>query len=203
MKTMIYYFSGTGNSLAAAKTLANSLDTVVDLLPIAGSEKEQSVEVDCDLLGLVFPVHFLSMPDMVRGFLKKLNFKSDPYIFAIATCNRQPGKSLYVIDRMLKKKGKSLAAGFTLDMPGNSLIGKVDLTNPPEVQKARLDNTPVKLSTAGSAQQKILLRTKNESRYGGNIASYVWRVYIGALSKRSIWKYILSERQDTTIPKLR
>lgn len=146
MKTVIYYFSGTGNSLAVAKALAKNLDGMVDLLPIAGSEKEQSVEINGDLLGLVFPVYFLSMPDIVRCFLKKLKFKSNPYIFAVTTCNGQSGNSLYSLDKLLKNKGKSLAAGFDLIMPGNALIGKVDKTNPPEVQKTRLDNVTRKLS---------------------------------------------------------
>ncbi len=145
MKTVIYYFSGTGNSLAVAKGLAKALDGVVELLPITGYEEEQCVEIDVDLLGLVFPVYFFSIPDIVRAFLGKLVFKSDPYIFAVATCNAQPGHSLYSLKRMLNLKGESLAAGFTIDMPGNAVIGKVDMTNPPEVQQERLIKAKAKL----------------------------------------------------------
>lgn len=146
MKTIIYYFSGTGNSLAVAKGLAKALEGLVELLPITGYEEEQCVEIDTDLLGLVFPVYFFSTPDIVKVFLKKLVFKSDPYIFAVATCNAQPGHSLYSLKRMLKLKGKLLAAGFTIDMPGNAIVGKVDMTNPPEVQKDRLIKAKTKLS---------------------------------------------------------
>lgn len=114
MKTVIYYFSGTGNSLAVAKELAKALEGVVELLPIIGCEEKQGVEIDADLLGLVFPVYFFSTPNIVRAFLKKLVFKSEPYIFAMVTCNAQPGHSLYSLKRILKLKGESLAAGFTI-----------------------------------------------------------------------------------------
>ena len=146
MKTVIYYFSGTGNSLAAAKRLAQGLEGAVDLLPMVGWEKAQRVAFDGDLLGLVFPVYFLTVPDVVRSFLRKLVFQSDPYIFAVATCNAQPGHSLYSLKRLLGRKGQPLAAGFAIDMPGNAVIGKVDRTNPPEVQEARLANAVPKLA---------------------------------------------------------
>ena len=146
MKTVIYNFSGTGNSLAVAKGLAKALEGVVELLPIIGFEEEQCVEIDADLLGFVFPVYFLSIPDIARAFLKKLVFKSEPYIFAVVTCNAQPGHSLYSIKRLLKLKGKSLAVGLAIDMPGNAIVGKVDMTNPPETQKDRLIKAKTRLS---------------------------------------------------------
>lgn len=145
MKTVIYYFSGTGNSLAVAKGLAKGLKGGVELLPIAGCDKKKSVEIDADRLGIVFPVYCLSIPDIVRTFLRKFVFKSEPYIFSVATCNAQPGHSLYSLKRMLKHKGKSLAAGFSIDMPGNAIVGEVDMTNPPEVQKDRLINAETRI----------------------------------------------------------
>ncbi len=158
MKTVIYYFSGTGNSLAVAKRLAENLEDVVELLPIAGCEKEQRVAIDADMLGLVFPVYFLTIPEIIRKFLKKLEFRTEPYIFTVVTCNSQPGYSLYSVKRILQKKGKSLALGFAVDMPGNGIIGKVDLTNPLEVQKERLANAPTKLL--------IVIQKIKERQYG-------------------------------------
>jgi ferredoxin len=147
MKMVIYYFSGTGNSLAVAKRLADNLGEGVELRSIAGYENDPNVKVDEDLLGLIFPVQFVNAPQIVQNFLRKMEFKTDPYIFAMATCNAVPGFSLFTIKRMLEQKGKQLALGFAIDMPGNAIVGKIDLTSPPEEQKRRLTNAEVKLSS--------------------------------------------------------
>ncbi|HEX3048635.1 MAG TPA: EFR1 family ferrodoxin [Bacillota bacterium] len=150
MKTTLYYFSGTGNSLAVAKELAENLPETVNLLPIPKYERGKRTEVDGDILGVVFPCYFQSIPDTVRSFLRNLEFSSNPYIFSVVTCNGQPGHSLYTIRRMLKRKNRSLAAGFAVDMPGNALFG-VDYTNTPEVQRERLANAKIKIPLIAQA----------------------------------------------------
>lgn len=181
MRTVIYYFSGTGNSLAVAKGLAKSLEGVVELHPIAGYVRKQSVEIDGDLVGIVFPVYFLSIPDLVRTFLKKLTFKSDPYIFAAATCNAQPGHSLYSVKRMLELKGKSLAAGFSIDMPGNAIVGKVDMTSPPEAQKERLTKAEAKLP---KIVQAISERRYDVIEGNNNFTTYVQSLLMKTFIRR-------------------
>jgi ferredoxin len=146
MKTVIYYFSGTGNSLAIAKGLTKELPGQVELLPIIEGEKQ--VEFDGELLGIVYPVYNQSLPNIVRMFLKKFIFMRDKpttYIFSVATCNGEPGHSLFTVNRLLKRKGKSLDLGFAVDMPGNALM------NPPEIQRERLAKAQTKLPLIAQA----------------------------------------------------
>jgi ferredoxin/flavodoxin len=177
MKTVLYYFSGTGNSLAAAKALARELAGTVELLPIAGRAKAPRVEIDGERLGLIFPVYFRSIPEAVRSFLKKLEFRADPYIFAVVTCNAVPGHSLYTVKRLLQKKGRALAAGFAVDMPGNAML------NPTEVQQERLAAAPAKLAA--------IVKAIAAGRGGIIEGSHDPQDYLRGLAMAALVKYVI------------
>ncbi|MCC0641923.1 MULTISPECIES: EFR1 family ferrodoxin [unclassified Clostridioides] len=132
MSSKIYYFSGTGNSLVVSKTLKEMLNENGEVIPLAIHRKERHIDVNEDILIIVFPVYFADVPDIVKFFIDKLNFNSNTHIYAIATCNGVAGHSLFTIDKLLKKKGKKLSAGFLINMPGNALI------TPPDVEEERL-----------------------------------------------------------------
>jgi ferredoxin len=142
------------------------IDTVLELLPIAGYEKQ--ADFDGDVLGIVFPVYMQSLPKLVRSFLKKIRVKGDPFIFSVATNNGEPGHSLFTVNRLLKHKGKSLKLGFAVEMPGNSLIG-TDFTNPPEIQKERLAKVNGKLSLIAQA-----ITEKNQNIIEGDNSAGVY-----------------------------
>ena len=67
---MIYYFSGTGNSYAAAKKLAAGLGE--DLMDIAVAVQEGNYEhtlTEGERLGFVFPVYAWAPPKVVTEFV--------------------------------------------------------------------------------------------------------------------------------------
>lgn len=139
MKTMIYYFSGTGNSLAVAKALVKELDGVVEICPLAKNDRSKPIRVDADRLGFVFPVYNLTAPRIVQSFLKEIELIKNTYIFSVVTCNGVPGHSLYTVDRLLRHRQRKLSMGFAVDMPGNILM------NPVEVQNERLAKSKAKI----------------------------------------------------------
>jgi flavodoxin len=51
MKTTIYWFSGTGNSLKIAKDLAEKLEDT-ELIPMAKAWKEECIAVETERVGL-------------------------------------------------------------------------------------------------------------------------------------------------------
>lgn len=87
MSSKIYYFSGTGNSLVVSKTLKEMLNRNSEVIPLAIHKKERNIDINEDILIIVFPVYFADVPDIVKSFIDKLNFNSNPDIYAIATCN--------------------------------------------------------------------------------------------------------------------
>src|SRR5512136_1923604 len=135
MKTNIYYFSGTGNSLAVARDLANSLDDA-DLIPIPRVMHQQEITDNAKAVGIVFPVYFSDMPPYVQEFVKKLSFSKVSYIFGIATCGQKPGHALFTLKSLLERKRTTLAAGFVLVMPEN-YIAPLDLIEPALIQEQK------------------------------------------------------------------
>ena len=65
MSTEIYYFSGTGNSLHAAKELQNRIPEA-NLISMVSLINKDGVETASETIGFVFPIHFVTAPIFVR-----------------------------------------------------------------------------------------------------------------------------------------
>ena len=118
MGTILYYFTGSGNSLYAARELRQRLPDV-ELVPMVRLLKRAVVEPSSDPVGLVFPIHGLTVPIPVRRFVSRLDPGSTDYLFAIATRAATSHRAFVALDRILKGKGRHLDAFFTLTMPSN------------------------------------------------------------------------------------
>ena len=118
METILYWFSGTGNSLFAARELARRLDGPVRLTHMAQALAGQ-VEV-APRVGLVFPVYAFGPPRIVMDFLSRLPEQPD-YLFALATNGGAVGGTFRFMRRALAKRSMSLFAGWGLRLPGNCI----------------------------------------------------------------------------------
>jgi flavodoxin/Pyruvate/2-oxoacid:ferredoxin oxidoreductase delta subunit len=161
MTIEIYYFSGTGNSLAVAGDIAKRLNG--KLIAIAAVMHAQRIGTDADVIGIIFPVYNVvngGVPSLVRNFLAKLEVSKSKYIFAVCTCGAGSGDALTNIDKIIKEKGGKLAAGFTIKMPFNcppftkntkqlKLFGKWN---------EQLDN----VSETVAAQKEVKIKTINK-----------------------------------------
>jgi ferredoxin len=125
MRTAIYYFTGTGNTLAIARNLATELGDT-ELVPIASVIQQEPIVASADTVGIAFPVYFLDIPGIVKEFVQKLRISKTQYVFGIATCGERPGGALFNLKSIVGEKGVLLSAGFAFVMPEN-YIGPVDL----------------------------------------------------------------------------
>ena len=116
MNTKIYWFSGTGNSLAVAKTLAKKIPDA-ELIPMAAAI--QDPPPSSDVIGLVFPVYAMGPPAIVERFIKKMNATSDARIFFVCTCAVTSGNTTHFIRKMLGRRGLTLAASWVVKQPEN------------------------------------------------------------------------------------
>lgn len=138
---MIFYFSGTGNSYAAARTLAERLDEPLCDLGAAMRKKEWVYHLEKgERLGFVFPVYAWAPPKVVTDFVKKLHlsYADAPYTFAVCTCGGAAGNAMEVFEVALEENGLSLDSGFSLIMP-NNCITLFD-ANTDEVVQEKLKN---------------------------------------------------------------
>jgi formate hydrogenlyase subunit 6/NADH:ubiquinone oxidoreductase subunit I len=126
----IFWFSGTGNSLYAAKQLAAGLGNP-PLMPMTTYHSAQAVGGQGSKVGFVFPSYFGNLPRAVRGFVKELEILPDTYIFAVVTGGGAKTGSLRELRHTLKDKSLDLCYGRGLYMKGNY----VALYNPADPEK--------------------------------------------------------------------
>jgi len=121
MKTTIYYFSGTGNSLYVAKEVKKEIENS-SLVPISKELSNDHV-IASDRVGFVFPLHGLGLPVILPKFLKILDLSKTEYLFAIVSRGaKESWGALNSLNKLLKKKRKTLSAGFYVNMPVNYII---------------------------------------------------------------------------------
>lgn len=139
---MIFYFTGTGNSLYAAKKIAEyNNDRVISIAEEMkkNTKLEYYLEED-EAIGFVYPVYGWAPPKIVLDFIKRLqlnNYK-DNYIFSIATCGDNIGNTMEVLKKALNNKGMALNSGFSISMP-NTYIVSFDVDSK-EIEKEKLIN---------------------------------------------------------------
>lgn len=120
VKNTIIFFTGTGNSLAVARLLAKKLPETT-VISVNEMLRRSLFALETDTCGFVFPVYCQNAPEIVRRLIRRMEFPARTYLFAIATHNGDPGHSHFTVDKLLRKKGNHLQAGFAVLMPGNSI----------------------------------------------------------------------------------
>ena len=116
MRTAIYYYTATGNSLVIARRIARELGEA-ELLPIAHFRKGP-FRPDAERIGMVFPIYAWGAPRSVEEFVSKLDPAAARYVFAIASCGGTAAGALPRIRKALRKKGGELHAGFLVKSDG-------------------------------------------------------------------------------------
>lgn len=124
---MIFYFSGTGNSLYAAKILAEKLkEPLMDIAPICREDAPKFYYTPAmgERIGFVFPVYAWQPPAAVKKFIQKLNLQGNetPYMFAVCTMGGSAGKTMDIFRNWLEKKEMVLQSGYSLEMPDNYVV---------------------------------------------------------------------------------
>ncbi|MBR1547452.1 MAG: EFR1 family ferrodoxin [Prevotella sp.] len=117
---MIFYFSGTGNTKWVASILAET--TGERLIDIADELREGNLAYTLpsnERLGLCFPTHGWQPPAIVRQFIRKATFKTQPntYVWALTTCGDNMGEAMTILNKELATKGLNTDSVFSVIMP--------------------------------------------------------------------------------------
>ncbi|MDL2229067.1 EFR1 family ferrodoxin [Treponema sp. OttesenSCG-928-L16] len=122
MKNRIYFFTGTGNSLKAAKDIAASLGNCE--ITAIRKGMDTNIPAGYERIGFVFPVYFFGLPEMVAEFVRRSNLSKETagYFFALATPGGVSGKPLAQMERLFSEKGIHLDYGNKIRMNANYII---------------------------------------------------------------------------------
>jgi ferredoxin len=115
----LFCFTGTGNSLAAARQLTEMLKDDCRIEMMTDLINQHIIEPEADCIGLIFPVYAWSIPKLVKRFVRRLHISPETYVFAIYTSSGSPGATGLRLRKMLSQKKVDLNAGFNLTMPSN------------------------------------------------------------------------------------
>ena len=122
METVIYYFSGTGNSLYAAKKFHECI-VHSELRSIVKSVADKHFSDDAQRIVFVFPLYYLSFPKIVMDFIARYQVKKGSEVVCVATRGFPPmGGVIRHFRNIMRKKGVEVRLGFYLDMPSNDVI---------------------------------------------------------------------------------
>ena len=105
---MIFYFTGTGNSLFAAKTLARDGEEVISVIEAVRSKAFRYALKEGEPLGFVFPVYFYTVSDPVLELVRNLTVENASFVYAVIPCGASIGAAGGFLKSELKKRGLEL-----------------------------------------------------------------------------------------------
>lgn len=119
-KKVIYYFTGTGNSLHAAQRIAERLGGT-ELVSMRCDPAAVSAR-DADTVGFVFPVYHWTLNEDAQRFIAALTVNPNAYVFAVSTLAMINGHAFEALNGLLQKKGVRLQYARRLFSVGNLCI---------------------------------------------------------------------------------
>jgi ferredoxin len=176
MKTTLYYFSGTGNSLKVVRSIAARLENS-QLVPIPRAIQQKDIVADAEQVGFVFPMFFCGLPNIVSEFAQKIDLERVAYTFAVATRHSDPGIAMDQLESILQAKSKKLNAGFYVNMPGTYIL-KYNAGSE-EKQKAIFAKAEKKISYIA----EVVKRSGNEVEKYNAVFKLIGRLSYGAWLK--------------------
>jgi ferredoxin/flavodoxin len=132
--TLLFLFSGTGNSLNVAIRIQKSIGNC-EILSIPKVLDEKNYNYEAPKIGLIFPVHFQNAPFIVRRLLKNIKITGNPYVFAVATSGGEFGKTFQSINELLDNQNRALHSEFSIVLPSNSIIMENRSSTPEEIDR--------------------------------------------------------------------
>lgn len=160
MKHVVYYFTGTGNTLAVAKAFEDQGASVISIA--SEMQKNQidnasSIKCDADKVGFCFPLYYLGLPKIFHEFLEKLELSNATYVYMVCSMGwKLRGGAIKQMKQHLSKKNITLNMGCYIHMPMNdfTLVSVCE----PKKQKVILEGFQKDMD-------KILARVEHSKKY--------------------------------------
>jgi ferredoxin len=129
-QNVVFYFSGTGNSLKVARDIADEISDC----EVASMSRAASLSGTYERIGFVFPCYSQGIPNIVTRFISALDLSmhKDAYYFVVVTCGASPGNCLAQVKSLLENKGLQVQYGSVVKMFANYVALYKMANNPTE-----------------------------------------------------------------------
>jgi ferredoxin len=177
-KNIIFYFTGTGNSLKIAKDVSEYLSDCQIISMMAYKNGDLLENDNIERIGFVFPVYGAGTPNIVNKFISniKLPNSENIYFYTIVSYAVSKGVSIPIIKEKLAEKNIFLNAGFGIKMVSNWIVTYDKPKNAEDIlRKAEIEIDLVK----ELVKNKVSNKTKNP-----NILKYINDFAIKIFSKK-------------------
>ena len=114
VKRLVFYFTGTGNSLYIARQLSDNTVSIPQAM------KKGELSYEAEEIGIVYPIYGHMPPNMVREFIKKVQLKCD-YLFAVLTYGARKCNAVEIWDEVSKEAAHPFDYISTIVMVDNWL----------------------------------------------------------------------------------
>lgn len=120
---MIFWFSGTGNSYAAAKEIEKRFGGELVYIPEALEQKRFQYEIpESERVFFVFPVYFSGMPECVRVFTENVKISGSLETVVVMTCGGGCAGADRLFEKAYRRNGGQVRAFYDLVMPDNCIF---------------------------------------------------------------------------------
>lgn len=150
---MLFFFSATGNTLWAARQVAEA--TGERLVNMADHRHDAEVTFALDegeRVGFCFPVHGWRPPIIVREFVAKLRIDArGHYVYALCTAGDTIGETMDIFAADLAARGMGIDAAFSLLMPESYVGLPLMNVDTPEAEQRKIATAAARLADYGKA----------------------------------------------------
>lgn len=154
---MIIYFSGTGNTAFAAKTLANLLgddDLIMSDADMLLHPEKYTFSPKSDWIVWAFPIYSYGVAPVMLNFIRKVNLDDNAgraHHYMLTTCGGDMGYADRMWRKELSRRGLNAKLAFGVQMPKTYVCMKNSDVDSPEVVKRKLSAAPKAIERIASA----------------------------------------------------
>ncbi|HCW52646.1 MAG TPA: 4Fe-4S ferredoxin [Clostridium sp.] len=172
----IFFNTSTGNCLYVAKKIQSHFEEC-ELLSIPQELKKENFNLNDDIIGFIYPVHYAGVPMVVYDFLEHVKINPNSYIFAIGVSGGgKADVSFYQVSQLL---GRSL--NNTLEVRYISNYTRMG-TNPTEKRaKDAIEKYDDKIEQFAEA---IKNRENNIKNFKGGLGNLEYKIFKNVLKNR-------------------
>jgi formate hydrogenlyase subunit 6/NADH:ubiquinone oxidoreductase subunit I len=175
-RNIIFYFSGTGNSLKIAKDIAAQIEHC----EIVSMGKPFTPADTYERIGFVFPCYVQGMPLVTERFIQSLDLtqNNDAYYFSVVTCGGGPGNCLAQVQALLQEKELILHYGKVVKMFSN-YVALYKMADNPKERAEKADEASRKIAADIAAKAASTIPKTN------TLIALLYKLVVPSLAKKA------------------